>query len=54
VVHGVVTTGTTWRFLQLEGQRVQLDNREYYIDSIEKLMGILTTITGRTVAPACG
>ena len=54
VVHGVVTTGTTWRFLQLEGQRVQLDDREYYIDSIEKLMGILTSITGRVVAPACG
>lgn len=52
VIHGVVTTGTTWRFLQLEGNLVRIDDREYYIDSVEKIMGILTSITGHTVAPA--
>lgn len=46
VVHGVVTTGTNWRFLQLEATTVRIDDREYYIDNVEKLMGILTTITG--------
>jgi hypothetical protein len=50
IIHGVVTTGTTWRFLQLETNLVRIDNREYYIDSVEKIMGILTSITGHTVA----
>lgn len=49
VVYGVVTTGTNWRFLQLEGTMVRIDDREYYIDNVEKLMGILTSITGLPV-----
>jgi hypothetical protein len=52
VIHGVVTTGTNWRFLQLEGTTVRIDDREYYIDSVTRIMGILTTITGYTTAPA--
>lgn len=52
-IHGVVTTGTNWRFLQLESQSVRIDQREYYIDSVEKILGILGTITGK-VAPATG
>jgi hypothetical protein len=50
-MHGIVTTGTNWRFLQLEGQHVRIDQREYYIDNVEKLLGILLAITGKT-APA--
>ena len=50
-IHGVVTTGTNWRFLQLESQQVRIDQREYYIDSVEKILGILLTITGKN-APA--
>jgi hypothetical protein len=52
IMHGAVTTGTTWRFLQLESNIVRIDNREYYIDNVEKIMGILTSMTGHTVAPA--
>jgi hypothetical protein len=51
VIHGVVTTGTNWRFLQLEGITVRIDDREYYIDNVEKIMGILTSITILPVAP---
>ena len=51
LVHGVVTTGTAWRVLQLEQKTVRIDNREYYIDNVAKLMGILTTITGRASPP---
>ena len=47
VVYGVVTTGTNWRFLQLEAQTVRIDQREYYIDSAERVMGILTSIIDR-------
>ncbi len=49
LIHGVVTTGTSWRFLQLEANTVRIDAREYYIDNVEKLMGILTGITGHLV-----
>ena len=47
VIHGVVTTGTNWRFLQLEARAVRIDRREYYIDNVERIMGILTLIAGR-------
>ncbi len=49
IIHGVVTTGTNWRFLQLEMNIVRIDEREYYIDNVEKIMGILTSITGHSV-----
>lgn len=52
-LHGVVTTGTNWRFLQLDGQQVRIDQREYYIDNVEKLLGILRSITSQ-IAPAAG
>jgi len=52
-IHGVVTTGTNWRFLQLESQNVRIDQREYYIDNVEKILGILRFITGKTT-PATG
>lgn len=52
IIHGVVTTGTNWRFLQLAGTTVRIDDREYYIDSVTRIMGILTTITGYTTVPA--
>ncbi|MDZ4722076.1 MAG: hypothetical protein SH847_26745 [Roseiflexaceae bacterium] len=47
IIHGVVTTGTNWRFLQLEGHIVRIDQREYYIDNVAKILGILLAITGR-------
>ena len=47
-LHGVVTTGTNWRFLQLESQQVRIDQREYYIDNVEKILGILRAITGKS------
>lgn len=40
-LYGAVTTGTAWRFLQLQANQVQIDRREYYIDNVEKIMGIL-------------
>jgi hypothetical protein len=43
-VCGVVTTGSAWKFLRLEGTTVTLDLKEYYIDNLEKLVGVLTSI----------
>ncbi|MEM8503637.1 MAG: hypothetical protein AAF716_10855 [Cyanobacteria bacterium P01_D01_bin.1] len=41
VIYGVVTTGSLWKFLRLEGALVQVDLDEYYLNDIGKLLGIL-------------
>ena len=43
-VWGVVTTGSAWKFLRLENTTVTLDLKEYYIDSIGKILGVLQHI----------
>jgi hypothetical protein len=43
-VYGVVTTGSAWKFLRLEGQNLLFDIPEYYIDNLPKIMGILKQI----------
>ncbi|MCJ2544472.1 hypothetical protein JX360_16425 [Synechococcus bigranulatus str. 'Rupite'] len=41
-IHGAVTIGTTWRFLSLENNTVNIDLSEYYIKKdLEKILGIL-------------
>jgi hypothetical protein len=41
-VYGTVTTGTTWRFLRLEQQIVQIDLTEYFINQLDLILGILS------------
>jgi hypothetical protein len=43
-VHGVVTTGSNWKFLRLTGTTVWIDVPEYYIDRAGKILGILDSI----------
>ena len=38
---GVVTSGTAWRFLRLRGTSAEIDSDEYYIDHLDKILGIL-------------
>jgi hypothetical protein len=40
-VFGVVTSGTLWRFLQLEQAVVTLDQQEYHLRQTGKVLGIL-------------
>ena len=40
-IAGVVTTGSTWKFLQLEDTQGTIDQREYYINEVGKILGIL-------------
>lgn len=47
-IYGVVTTGSAWKFLKLTGNAVFLDKREYHIESIEKIMGILSEMIQQT------
>lgn len=44
VVHGVVTTGSAWKFLRLSGTQLRLDVEEYFIAEMGRIMGILAFI----------
>jgi hypothetical protein len=45
-VYGVITTGTVWQFLELEGQGVVLDLQEYSVENLPKILGILSHFVG--------
>ena len=41
LIYGAVTTGTNWKFLTLADAIVSVDRVEYYINQIDKILGIL-------------
>jgi len=43
-VHGLVTTGSNWKFLQLEGSTLRIDLPEYYLDRVDTILGILLSM----------
>lgn len=43
-IYGLVSTGSIWKFLKLEGATVFVDQSEYYLEGLEKLLGILLSI----------
>jgi hypothetical protein len=43
-VFGCVTSGTNWRFLKLEESKLFIDQPEYYLHDVSKIIGILVTI----------
>jgi len=43
-VYGVVTTGSNWQFLRLEGKTVEIELKEYYLSEIDKILSIFTMI----------
>lgn len=49
VIYGVVTSGTNWKFLKLEGKVVEIDLIEYYLTDINKILGILASGVGQGV-----
>jgi hypothetical protein len=40
-IFGAVTSGTDWRFLELEAGVVRLDLREYSLQELENILGVL-------------
>lgn len=44
-VHGIVSTGAVWKFLQLQGGVVTIDGREYLWNELPQLFGVLDLIT---------
>lgn len=45
-VFGAVTTGSVWKFLKLDGGTVFIDRAEYYLDRVDKVLGILVSCVG--------
>jgi hypothetical protein len=39
-LYGIVTTGTDWKFLRLRGTDATIDSDLYYLDNVEKIVGI--------------
>ena len=50
---GVVTIGEKWKFMELEDTIVRIDAHDYYIEHLDKILGILLHLT-RCSAPANG
>lgn len=44
VVYGCVTTGEDWQFLMLKDNHIYVDNQRYYINEVDKVLGILQHI----------
>lgn len=42
-IYGIVTTGSIWKFLKLN-DALYIDVREYYIEQLGKIMGIILQI----------
>jgi hypothetical protein len=53
-LHGVVTTGSAWRFLRIVGSTAWIDAEEYHIHEIKRILGILCGVVrqAREGAPA--
>jgi hypothetical protein len=39
---GAVTTGSSWKFMRLEEQKIEVDLNEYFLNQIGKILGILS------------
>jgi len=44
VVHGVVTTGSAWKFLRLQQSQLTFDRQEYFVAELGRILGILTQL----------
>ena len=44
VVYGVVTIGSSWKFMRLEGSMVTIDSIEYFIGTPGKILSILQSM----------
>jgi hypothetical protein len=42
-IYGVVTTGLIWKFLRLEDKTLWINQEDYFIKEIGKLLGILSS-----------
>ena len=48
-IYGATTSGTDWRFLKLEGQRLHIDRSLYSIGQCDKILGVLVSMVEQKV-----
>lgn len=41
IIYGVITTGSIWKFMRIEGQVIEIDLNEYFLNQVGKILGIL-------------
>lgn len=44
ILYGIITTGDVWKFLKLEGTNATIDSDLYYLDNVEKIVGIIISM----------
>jgi hypothetical protein len=44
VVYGCITTGEDWQFLKLEKNTVTFDNKRFYLNEIDRILGVFDVI----------
>lgn len=44
ILYGIVTTGTEWKFLRLQGKLATIDTDEYFLTQPEKIVGIILSM----------
>ena len=40
-LYGIVTTGDVWKFVRLQGTAATIDTDLYYLDNVEKIVGVV-------------
>ncbi len=45
IIYGVITTGSNWKFLKLIDKIVYIESKEFYIENIDVILGILLEMT---------
>lgn len=50
-VHGLVTTGSIWRFLRLVGRNAWIDRQEYYLHDLGRILGVLCHVVREVRGP---
>lgn len=43
-LYGIVTSGTEWKFLRLQGTKAMIDSDLYYLDNVEKIVAIILSM----------
>lgn len=43
-IYGCVTTGDIWQFLKLENNIFFIDNQKYYLNEVDKILGIFQSV----------
>jgi hypothetical protein len=44
IVYGCITTGEDWQFLKLEKNTVTFDNKRFYLNEIDRILGVFNVI----------